>query len=126
MTFIDQSLFLLLVLFAFLGPPTSLLWGWCSYSKGFPQPKWRSWLGLASFVSANLLATGYFFAFLQMGALPEFGAKVNFWLHWSHIAVRFAVFIAIAAIISKGRFRWASLLCCFALVCLSAVVYEMK
>jgi hypothetical protein len=77
-------------------------------------------------VGANLLAIGYLFAFLQMGALSEFGAKVSFWLHWSQIALRFAAFIAIAAVISKGRFRWASLLCCLALFLLSAVVYSMR
>jgi hypothetical protein len=126
MSFINQSLMILLVLFAFLGPPASLLWGWCSFTKGFPEPKWRAWLGLASFVGANLLAIGYLFAFLQMGALAEFGAKVNFWLRWSQIALRFAAFIAIAAVISKGRFRWASLLCCLALFCLSAAVYSMR
>jgi len=113
-------------LLAFLGPPASLLWGWSSYRKGFLEPRWRARLGLGTLVLATLLTAGYLSALLRLAAIPEFGDKVNSWLYWSRIGVRLAIGISLVALLSKDRFRWATLACCVTLAFLSAAVYLMK
>jgi hypothetical protein len=123
---LDQALSAVMVFVAYLGPPTSILWGWCSLWRPLAEPKWRSWFGVITLAAASLLAIGYLFALLGLSGAGDFGAKVDFWLRWSRVGVRIAAAIAVASLLAKGRLRAASILCTCSLILLSAVVYMMK
>jgi hypothetical protein len=123
---LDQMLFSTMVLVAYLGPPASILWGWSSAWRAVPEPKWRSRLGFVALSAASLLAIGYLFALLHLGAEGDFGAKVNFWLRWSKVGVRISALIVAASLFAKGRSRVASILCACSLILLSAIVYMTK
>jgi hypothetical protein len=127
MSILDQTVFAIVAIYSYLAPPILLLWAWITFGKGFAQPRWRAWLGAACLSAVSLQWFGYIIAFLRLGAIPEFGDKINFWLDWSRINFRIsAMIIVVVGMVSKGRYRIASVLTSIALILNSVVVDSMK
>lgn len=113
---------------AMLVPLLALPWAWLTLPKGFIQPQWRSWVGFASLVAITLQTLAFIGAFFTIGVVggsTGFDEKVQFWIGWMKINRIACLAIMLAALFSKGRFRWASFSTA-ALMVYAALVYEMK
>ena len=109
-----------------LTPLVALTWVWLTVPKGFSQPRWRSWVGLASLAAITLETLAFVAAIVAVGRIEGFDEKVQFWITWMNINRIICFGIILVCLFGKGRFRWATLSTAVALLLYSGFVYEMK
>src|SRR5579864_8115410 len=106
----------ILLLLSMLTPLFALTWVWITVPKGFSQPRWRSWVGLASVAAVTLEALVFVAAILAVGRIEGFGEKVRFWIAWMKINRIICFIIILVSLFGKGRFRLATLSTALALL----------
>ena len=61
-----------------------------------------------------------------MGLEADFNSKVRMWLHWTRIDFYACLAVVFLGLIGKRGFRVPVILCAFALVWFTIVIYSLK
>ena len=125
----DRILFDALSVVSIFAPPFFLVWAWIRRQKHAEQSlqsSWRGRIALASLIGITLLYFGNWIAIVAVGTFGDFNSTVEMWMRWTRVHFYACLVLVLLSVIGKRGFRVPVILCSFALVWFTIVIYSLK